>query len=285
MDKMQLDKIKTYFWENMSLSRRLVFESELEINPELKTEYLIYKSIHTEIRTMSQISEVISDPNLDEAFKLADEAINEYKQDNEIAAESLTESDSSQQELNDPGEIYKYKKNKIRKLYISLSSAAAILTMALVFHFFIFETDPAKLFDQYYSPAEMAINNTRGSQENLSASLILTYNHYNKGEYVQAESELNKLNFEMPANPLYSYLKGLIEIENNNYSLAVESLGSDLTESDAFYLEKQWYLSLCYMKLGEIDSARSSLLAIQQSSNVYQSDAKVLMRKLRRLEK
>lgn len=285
MSKMQLDKIKTYFWENMSLSRRLAFESELEYDQDLKKEYLIYKSIHTEIRTMSQISEAISDPNLDEAFKLADEAINEYKQDKLEAAESFNEFDSSHQEINVPGNINKYKKNKIRKLYFIVSSAAAILMMILMFRFFILEIDSTKLFDQYYSPAEMAINNTRGGQEELSASLILTYNYYNKGDFAKADAELNKINYDMSADPLYWYLKGLIEIENKNYVIAIQNLSFDLTGADAFYIEKQWYLSLCYLKMGEIENAQSSLFAIQHSSNVFQSDAKALLRKLRRLAK
>ena len=176
MNNMQLNKIKSYFWENMSLSRRLAFESELEVNAELKKEYLIYKSIHTEIRTMTQISEAISDPNLDEAFKLADEAISEYNKDKLEEAESFNEFDSSHQEIKVPGNINKNKKNKIRKLYLIVSSAAAILLIALMFRVFIFETNPDKLFENYYSPAEMALNNTRGSQENLNASLILASN-------------------------------------------------------------------------------------------------------------
>ncbi|MCK4922708.1 MAG: hypothetical protein KAS71_16760, partial [Bacteroidales bacterium] len=282
---MQLNKIKSYFWENMSLSRRLAFESELEVNAELKKEYLIYKSIHTEIRTMTQISEAISDPNLDEAFKLADEAISEYNKDKLEEAESFNEFDSSHQEIKVPGNINKNKKNKIRKLYLIVSSAAAILLIALMFRVFIFETNPDKLFENYYSPAEMALNNTRGSQENLNASLILSYNYYNKGDFTKADTELNKINFDMAADPLYWYLKGLIELENKNYMLAINNLSNDFTGADPFYIEKQWYLGLCYLKLGEIDNAQSSLFAIQHSSNVFQSDAKVLLRKLRRLTK
>lgn len=187
MNKMQLNRTKTYFRKNMSPSRRLEFEAELDNNPELKTEYSIYKAIHNDIRTMSQISEAISDPNIEDAFKLADEAIAEYQQNTKNSV-YLTPSDPTPQKANEPVEL----NNKVRNIYFYLSSVAALLLLALVFKFFVFESDPAKLFDKYYSPAEMSINNTRGGDENQNASMIIAYKFYSMGEMGKAQLELKE---------------------------------------------------------------------------------------------
>lgn len=284
MSKMQSDKIKDYFRGKMSPFQRRAFEIELEKNSELKAEYLIYKTIHTEIRTMSQISEAISDPNLNEAFKLADEAINEYTTDN-TKAEGFDNFKPHDPGLPNHAFIKTVTMGVTRKLYLYVSSAAALLLMIFLFRFSIFQIDPDKLFDQYYSPASMAINNTRGGTENLNASLILAYKYYDNKEYVKSDSVLSILKNDTLDHPVFWYLQGLIDMERNNYQLAITSLKNNLSEADAFYLEKQWYLSLCYLKLGEIDNARSSLIIIQQFPNAYQSDAKLLFRKLRRLPK
>ena len=121
MNKMQINRTKTYFRNNMSPSRRLEFEAELDNNPELKKEYLIYKAIHSDIKTMSQISDAISDPNIDEAFKLADEAIAEFQQ--KTRKEDLTiPTDPTPQIIDDPIKIISTNKNKTRRIYFYLSS-------------------------------------------------------------------------------------------------------------------------------------------------------------------
>jgi len=232
----------------MSPSRRLEFEAELDNNPELKTEYLIYKAIHSDIRTMSQISDVISDPNIEDAFKLADEAIAEYQQ-NTRSADFTSPSDPTPQELNEPIELYS--KTKVRRIYYFLSSAAAIILLALVFKFFVFETDSSKLFEKYYSPAEMALNNTRGGDQGQNASLNIAYKFYSMGEMTKAHLALKSSLLTNEASPLSLYLNGLIEIEDNNFRLAIESLTKNLTTSDAFYLEKHWYAALCYLGFAE----------------------------------
>ncbi|MCF8379396.1 MAG: hypothetical protein K9H49_07455 [Bacteroidales bacterium] len=281
MNRTQINRTKTYVRDNMSPSRRLEFEAELENNPELKTEYLIYKAIHNDIRTMAQISEVISDPNIGDAFRQADEAIREYKQDMDSSDHNYT-AELTPQEVNEPEKLKNENKNHIRKIYFYVSSIAALLLLALMFNFFVFQTDPAKLFDKYYSQAEMALNNTRGDNVNQNASLMVAYNFYSKGEMEKAATELNKSIQNSEANALSLYLKGLIEIENNNFPLAIENLSQNLTTSDALYLEKQWYLSLCYLKLGEMDEAKAALSILSESSSTYKSDATSLLRKIRR---
>lgn len=285
MDQNSEHMIKSYLEGEMSEPEKLAFEEELERDADLKVEYLVYKSVYSDLKAMSMVSESIHDPGFEDAYKLAEDTIDEHyweieTKDDPVLPKEYEESEkqiSEDHSKSDPG--------KLRRIFYYISGAAAILGAILIIDSFLLKPDPDRLFSTYYTSFDMPLDHSRGQEDLGHASLIQAYNLYRSEQISQADSLLRTIRNRPADRSLYQYLLGLVEIESGQYQTAFENLTENLDRNDPLYLEKNWYAGLCLLKLGNIGSARQYFEIIKENPNRFQSDARKLLRKTERLVK
>ena len=66
------------------------------------------------------------------------------------------------------------------------------------------------------------------------------------------------------------------------FSEAISEYSKVIAHGDNMYIEEaEWYRSLCYMKSGKKDLAKTELLAIVNRNGFYKNDAKAVLRRLK----
>ena len=139
-----------------------------------------------------------------------------------------------------------------------------------------------ELFKKYYRPYEIITvsrsqNTAQG--ENLFSKAT---EFYSSGEFSRAAELFSEFLVSNPMRQDARFYQGMAEMETANYPVAIRSLTYLEAENNSLYQDKaMWYLSLCYLAMGDMDNAKKELHAISESKlNNYRSKAKKILRKL-----
>jgi len=139
-----------------------------------------------------------------------------------------------------------------------------------------------ELFKKYYNPYEIITisrsQNTAQGENLFNKATEL----YSRGEFSGAAELFSEFLVNNPMRQDARFFKGMAEMETENYPVAIKSLSYLEAENNGLYQDKaMWYLSLCYLAMGDLDNARTELHAISESKlNNYRSKAKKILRKL-----
>lgn len=160
---------------------------------------------------------------------------------------------------------------------------AAAASLALIIGSYFIATRPvepdvlyARYFQVYPNVFEPVVRGT--NQETPRAQAFAAYD---RGDYARAASGFNQL-LKEKEEPEILLLLGNSNLILGNAGEAKENfirLSRDFENPNTDLLAK-WYLSLCYLKLGEKESAKVLLEEIAVESSSYQEKAKEMLKKL-----
>jgi hypothetical protein len=158
---------------------------------------------------------------------------------------------------------------------------AAIFTGLIVIGsllFFTFRTeDPSKLYMKYYQTYETpGVSRSIGSDNNNK--IVEAFNKKEFAKVVESSKPYLKNN---PGSKLILFLSGTSNMELGNFRDARESFNVLLQqEINAYTLDAQWYMAMCYLATDDKVKAKVQLQNISKSESTYKDKAKKILRHL-----
>jgi len=141
-----------------------------------------------------------------------------------------------------------------------------------------------QVFEKYYQPYSVTITDRSASAE-LNSLLTTAMQKYKDREYTQALQLFQQV-LEQRDDVAANLYSGISYMEIEKYKKASESFDKVIQDNDNLYVDQaRWYMSMCYIRLGNIDNARNLLQALSEQSDYYRDKAAEVEKKLRRIEK
>lgn len=240
--------IDNYLSSELTTNEQIWFEKELESNPNFAAEVLLHISINNAISELDII---------DLRTKILDVQIDALNRRG-IIKELFT----------------------IKWQYVV---AAASLTLMVSFGLNFFSQKPQKnsaIYNEYYSSYDAAGIVRSGNDESKKlVNQALSY--YESKSYSNAYSLFNKVLEKDFSNISIHFYKGISCIELNKIEEAISAFQLIIDHKNNLFVEQsEWYLAISYMKIFEIDKAKTLLTKLAEEEGTYQSQAKAILRKL-----
>ena len=255
-----------YLYNDLDPEERDVLEREIQKNPELYESYQVNVQVKDYLQAKIQLEEMKADPQLELAEQLADMA---------FVSESL---DRKEQET-----IPVVKRKRIRKITYALAIAA---TVAIIISVGVipFSIDHDRLFDRYYEPIEASDFSQRGETNEMYGEIARGINYYISGDYSQSIDQFSNLASDPTIQSEVQFFTALSSLGLGEYQNAQSTLESLVDIDMRYRAETLWYLSLCYLKTGELKKANALLGQLEVYDGMYKQDAQTLRKKLRRFK-
>jgi tetratricopeptide (TPR) repeat protein len=261
-------RLADYIYDDLGPDEIVEVEREISNDPLLSESYLLNMRVKKYLQAKVQLEEMRSDSQLENAEKLAEMAFDVNTKQRE---DRLTISKD-------------HKRNRIRNLSISLAVAATVSIIVAV-GIVPSGMDGDRLFDRYYKPIEASDYTQRGGSNVLYRDIASGINNYMDGDYRQSIDQFNQLASDPAFQPEVYLFTALSYMELGEYRYAKNILEPAMDVSNRYLPETMWYLSLCYLKTGEVDKAVTLLGRLENYDGLYKEDARTLRKKLRRLKK
>jgi hypothetical protein len=260
-------RIDQYIYDELSFSDRKQFEKELSQNPGLAEEFKIQTTAKEYLRAKIELEEIKSDPSIHEAEEMA-----------EIIVKRYSENPKSVKTVKTP-----FPKAQTRKIfqYISLA-AVTILAVFLIRVLFTPKDLTERMYEAYYHPLESSNYTLRSGERELDLTLQKGVKQYFDGDYAASLANLSDLDLKYEDNPSVLFYSGLSYIGLERYTKAIEIFEPYITGQSLYLPEAKWYLSLCYLKTGQIENARVLLAELLVYEGIYKENAQDLLRKLKK---
>jgi len=255
-----------YLYDDLNSEEVGTIEQEISSDPEWSEAYLLNRQVKDYLQAKIQLEDMRSDPQLEEAGKLADMAFDQ---------------DAPEQKL--PENLQTVSRRKRKRTLAVLSAVAAGLATILVVGISNTNVDQDRLFERYYAPFEASDYNQRGNASQAFREIALGINDYLEGNYGQSIDQFHKLSSDPALQSEVNFFKGLSYLGLGQYSLAQSHLESVLGGNSRYQAETLWYLGLSYLKTGDYDQADKVLAQLELYDGLYQNNAQFLRKKLRRL--
>lgn len=237
MDKKELyNKIENYLLDELSHEEKIQFEKEISLSEELKNEVDLHKSLHKDLSD-KETSQLISS-------------------------------------INEVNKSWKNKTPKSNNLLIKIGAIIALVILLLfAIKFFWPKKSNDQLFADYNRPYQMIFN--QRSVEDNNAILIKAINAYENKNYVEASSLFETLS--EGENNLYLYYALLSKLS----SPSTESVSSQIntllqTKNPMIEEQLRWYLAISYIKDGDLEKAKNTLLIIKPDQYNYSLSRELL---------
>ncbi len=166
----------------------------------------------------------------------------------------------------------------IQTFWRPLAIAAGLTLLAVAYSLWNNSSNPQELFAANFKPYPNVFEPVvRGTgEQNKRAEAFAAYE---KGEYKVAAEGFKQL-LQVNEEPGVLLLLGNANLMLDRTSEAKENFVTLSKDFDELDLLAKWYLSLCYLKMGETDSARVLLDEIVGQGGSYSEKAKELLNKL-----
>jgi len=165
-----------------------------------------------------------------------------------------------------------------RKWYY-LAAAAITGTLVTLAVLLSRPNDPEQLFQSYFTPYPNVFDPTvRGEQTSPLHSEA--FQDYEQGHYAKAADELGALYKEHP-DPGVLMLLGNANLMAGRVEEAKQNFITLNDKFDSLDLQAKWYLSLCYLKTGDMEPARKILRELGETDISYASKARELLEKVK----
>ncbi|MCF8233902.1 MAG: tetratricopeptide repeat protein [Bacteroidales bacterium] len=132
------------------------------------------------------------------------------------------------------------------------------------------------LYSNYYNPEEaITIVRSGGNTEDITLKeAMMAYQDKNYESAIELFSQ-------EPQNNLAKFYMGLSYMETGNSKKAIELFNELISHQENLFVEQaEWYLGLSYLKIDEYEKAKELLTRIANSDNIYQTDAKKILKNL-----
>jgi len=259
-------RLADYIYNDLSSEEVVEMEREISGDPELSESYLLHTQVKEYLQTKLQLEEMRSDPQLEEAEKLAAMAFE-------------TESHSEMDPVSIPGDR---QRKRVRNLIV-VSAIAAGLAILITFGILPSGMNPDRLYDRYYAPLAATDYSQRGDAKEIYRDIARGINHYLDGNYSQSIEQFGMLASDPAVRTEVQFYTALSNLGLGQYQPAQSLLESVVNADSKYQAEALWYLSLLYLKTGNFNQADSLLAKLELYDGLYQKDAQALRKKLRRL--
>lgn len=255
-----------YLYNDLDLEEREVLEKEIQKNPELYESYQLNIEVKDYLQSKIQLEEMRSDPQLEDAEKLADMAF---------------EAESTEEEVQET--IPTVKRNRISRITFAVAIAASV---AIVISVGIVPSsvDQDRLFDRYYEPIDATDFSQRWGYNEMYRDIAMGINSYRDGNYQQSIDQFNELSSDPAIRSDAQFYTALSYLGLEEYQNAQSTLESLVDSDMRRQAEILWYLSLSYLKTGDLEKANAHLTQLENYDGMYKQDAQTLRKKLRRFK-
>jgi tetratricopeptide (TPR) repeat protein len=258
-------RLADYIYNDLNSEKVVELEKEISNDPQLSESYQLNMQVKNYLQSKIQLEEMRSDPQLEDAEKLADMAFGIESHD-EAASDPIPESP---------------KRNRVR--YLSLVAAvAASVTILIAVGIFPSSMDQDRLFDRYYEPYGASDNSQRGGANEFRRDVAAGINSYVEGNYSQSIAQFNTLASDPSIRSEVQYFTALSYLGLGQFESSQAHFEVLLEGDNKYELETLWYLSLCYLKTGELEKAQAILGQVENYEGIYKKDAQALGKKFRR---
>jgi hypothetical protein len=180
------------------------------------------------------------------------------------------------EETLDDKKTVRFNGNSRKWYYVAAAAVIAFVIMAKVFYTPTPSSD--ELFQAYFKPYPNLFEPTvRGDVKTTSRTEA--FQAYERGDHAQAVVLFNDL-LKLKKEPGILLLLGNSNLILGNIEEAKDNfitLNSDFDELD---IQSKWFLSLCYLKSGDIERASSILKELGNTEISYATKAKELLEKV-----
>lgn len=161
-------------------------------------------------------------------------------------------------------------------------AVAALLTLSflllLSIPFITSSTESGnQLFARYYNtPNELPLSTFRGNTEANRA----IQEAYKNQAYANAEQLILNEQDLLSENDEYVLSLAIILINNEKYDEALDLLTQSEFQNVDLRYQKEWYEALVYLRLGNIEAARTLLLRLSRSNSPYAQNSILILRQI-----
>ncbi len=244
--------IQRYLEGIMSSEEKLWFEKELELNPELQEELVLYQNIDC----------AISDK---EVFDMEDQLDQIYAELNSVKPEKAPS------------------KSHVKSGALKIAGIAVGLSM--VIGLTIFEIAPrqlsnAAIYNEYYQPYESNMN-FRSGDESVNVELRTAMEKYEQKNYVKAIAMFENILQKDASRVGLNLYTGISHMQINEYKQAGKSFKKVINHQQNLYIDQaEWYLGFCYLKTGNREKAKEQFSKIANSQSFYKDKAKHIVSRM-----
>jgi len=161
---------------------------------------------------------------------------------------------------------------------------AAVITPLILVSIVIFNlktsNDPLPLFNQYftyYDNQGSGILRGDKDEELLQTALLL----YDRGKYLESLQIFDQIKINEKNNKTIWMYAGNANLGQGNTSKAIPMFESIIQHNTGFVLQAKWYLSLCYLKDGNLEKAESLLEEIKTIGKYKSEEAGKILDQIR----
>jgi hypothetical protein len=159
-------RLADYIYNDLSSEEVVEMEKEISGDPELSESYLLHTQVKEYLQTKLQLEEMRSDPQLEEAEKLAAMAFE-------------TEPHPEKEPVTIP---LGRRSKRVRNLIVVMAIAAG-LAILITFGILPSGMNPDRLYDRYYAPLAATDYSQRGDATEVYRDIARGINHYMDGNY------------------------------------------------------------------------------------------------------
>ncbi len=157
--------------------------------------------------------------------------------------------------------------------------AAALLILAVVGSLMLpVQEDPEQLFQSQFTPYPNVFEPTlRGTDEVTERAEA--FQAYERGDFETALAGFNKI-LQNGKEPDVLFLAGNANLKLGNVEEAKNNFLTVIKDFDELDTQAKWFLSLCYLKEGDVGKAKMLLEELSGTEISYSNKAKELLKKV-----
>jgi len=134
-------------------------------------------------------------------------------------------------------------------------------------------------YDNYYEAPAWSPERSLSSEITLLQQANISYMNADYNEVLEILGQLPTSNNE---NPVFNFYRAASLQNLENYQDAIAGYTKVINNGDNLFIEEaEWYRSLCYLKLGNYENAKTELLAVMDRKGHFANDAKAVIRRLK----
>jgi len=197
--------------------------------------------------------------------------------------------DNSDEEDEEESETVAAPSKGLRRLYpfkkysyaVAASLALMVLAAIALLNINRLPTNNEKLFAQNFQPFDNSSPTTRGGDSANGDELLRNaLSYYNGEQYEQAYELFHNYNTQNPDQPLYLMYEGNALMKLGRFDAAVQQFERILDLDTGLNVYANWYVGLCLVKQGDLESAREYLEVVANSKSSESIKAQKILDKL-----
>ena len=168
--------------------------------------------------------------------------------------------------------------------YWKIAAVALIILIPLTVIMYIMINDSSSNSEIFYRNYERypAFSQSRSMFKDINDSIFVEgLNYYKNGAFTDAVGYFKQVVENDETNIAAQFLFGISYIEITNYNRAINSFEYVIESGDTLYSQQaEWYLALCFIKIGKTNDAKSLLQRIIDNDGFYFDKATKLLKEL-----